>query len=231
MPYCFNCCKETNHISQYCDTKPQKIRRCNEFKKPALKDDDHTMFCGSRINHGVLAESDPCHRVIKRLLIRTNASRIRFLKDGEVTNPSINTRYQSKLGGLLTFEWPILNGFSVNGPKTQYYRIPVILGDFVMLVISFSFDQLDVTIVDESVRTIDKVCPQNETLVKLSLAMVAQNVDILYLDEHYKHVSKTISIVKVANRVKIESIKPFDDGNTMVDENGQRVMNAIEGIE
>lgn len=199
---CYNCGRDALHLAMYCDVKPQKVRRCDECWAAATRDSEHSFSCYRRITHGEISPNDPAHRVQPRIAIRTNGHGIRMFENAETVVPSIGPMYRSRIAENISFKWINKRGVSVSGPRTMYFRVPIIVGDNVAFRIDVVFDMVKITVINQNVSRLSALSNIANTVCALSLPKITQKVDIL-ADSHVH----TIWLVKVNDDITVQRIE------------------------
>lgn len=220
--HCFNCSRDAMHLAMYCDNKPQKIRRCGECWAAASRDADHSFSCYSRIIYRELSANDHAHRIQPRILVRTDGVGLRGFENAVNTIPSISTAYKSHIAGNISYHWPNQRGFCVMGPRTMYFRLPIIVGDNVALRIDVLFDSMNVIIVNQPINRISAISNVSQTVCGLRIAKMPQTIDVLMPAQAY-----FIEFHKINDDIVVKAIKEaaidFD-----VENNIRPNLNAIE---
>lgn len=222
--HCYNCNRDTSHLAMYCDIKPQKIRRCEECWAAATRDPEHIFTCYKRKNYGELSPADQAHRIQPRVLIRTTGPGIRIFENMATTTPSIATNYQSRIAENITFHWPNQRGFCVMGPKSMYFRLPIISGKNVAMRVDVLFDSMNMNIINQPINRIANISNPNQTVCVLRVANMAQKIDVVMPKQSFSIMLDKKDDAIVVNRIDEETESEFN----FDDENIQYKLKAIE---
>lgn len=169
-----------------------------------------------------LEANDPIHRVRNRLMIRTNSAfgfRLVNTELGIVEEPSTNVRYQSLISDQIGFIFPNRRGLLIYGPPTQYFRIPVLVGENVMFRIDVVYDKQEVRILNQPASCLRST--SSETPLILKVAHACQLIDMVFLapDGSVARSSSTARLVNLGQRsARLDAIFPFTEHDMASDD-------------
>lgn len=216
---CYNCGRDAQHLAMYCDNKPQKIRRCDDCWAAATRDSEHLFSCYRRVCYSEISPTGSAHRIQPRIAIRTSGHGIRLVENAETVVPSIGPMYRSRIAEHISFQWANVRGVSVFGPRTMYFRVPIIVGDKVAIRADVLFDIVKINVINQNVNRLSAVLNAAQTVCALSLPRMSQKVDILAVH----------SIFFVKSKISDEIIvQKIEHSAVDVDAIGNFANNAIE---
>lgn len=212
--HCFNCGRDAMHLAMYCDNKPQKIRRCGECWAAATRDSEHLFSCYGRISYGELTTNDHAHRIQPRILVRTDGPGLRAYENATTTIPSISTTYKSRIAENISYHWPNHRGFCAMGPRTMYFRLPIIVAENIALRIDVLFDSMNVSIINQPVNRVSAVSNPSQTICALRIAKMPQQIDVLMPAQAYSITFEKINDEIVVKKID-EAVIDFDVENNI----------------